>query len=542
VRNIFVLGMHRSGTSAVTGALAANGFYAGERLLPADPGFNDTGFFEHEAVVAIHDEFLAAFELDWRYCYLLPENCFLSDAAMTARTKIGDLLTNEYSLNPPWCIKDPRACLLFPLWRDVLTEQQVDYGIVITHRVPADIAASLQRRDALEINHGLLLWIAHCLATEKFTRGLPRTFIDYQAILENPLESLTEALLKLGIKFSGIGAELGVEQKYNHVGGSKIECPDFIVRAATLLNQRPLPEAQLDQLALELAHSIPLMPKILPLERAAEKWRSDLVLSQDHIRNLQDSLDISQNQNCDLQDSLDISQNQNCDLQDSLDISQNQIRDLQTLLEEERKGFLEADGQNREQARELEVSLAFEREKVEQLDSQLIGLREQHRVSESSLARANESFTAISNSFFWRLTRPARYTVERLRRARRIKTPRSLHQIALKPESQLLLDEGWYVSQGEDPQFLLISDQDHVPEGRVEIQFVLEADSAELEPVMYVNHGFEGSMVEVQLPLCQPGAQKFQLTLPTHTNYLRLDPLTRPGRFSIDDFTIRELY
>ena len=53
MRNVFILGMHRSGTSAVAGALAANGFYAGERLLPADPGYNDIGFFEHEDVVAI---------------------------------------------------------------------------------------------------------------------------------------------------------------------------------------------------------------------------------------------------------------------------------------------------------------------------------------------------------------------------------------------------------------------------------------------------------------------------------------------------------
>ena len=41
-----VLGMHRSGTSAITRGLQALNVNLGEQLLPAVPNDNDKGFFE----------------------------------------------------------------------------------------------------------------------------------------------------------------------------------------------------------------------------------------------------------------------------------------------------------------------------------------------------------------------------------------------------------------------------------------------------------------------------------------------------------------
>ena len=98
------------------------------------------------------------------------------------------------------------------------------------------------------------------------------------------------------------------------------------------------------------------------------------------------------------------------------------------------------------------------------------------------------------------------------------------------------------MSEGEDPQLLLISDQTHSPEGKVEIQFSLELGSIDLAPVLYVSHGYEGHITEFQIQKCEVGINKFQLTLPTHTNYIRFDPIDGPGQFNITSFTIREMY
>ena len=502
MRNVFILGMHRSGTSAVAGALAANGFYAGERLLPADPGFNDTGFFEHEDIVAIHDEFFRAFNLDWRYCYQLPEDCFDSNAAKKAKIKIGELLVGEYSAKQPWCIKDPRACVLFPLWRDVLEKNNIEYSVLITHRAPGDIAASLKRRDSLEHNQSLLLWLVHSLAAEKHTRGLRRAFLDYESFLKAPEESLVKTLRELGIEQEKM-TSLGVEQRFNHAGGSDVNCPDLILRAENLLGERPKDTELLDQISVQISNTLPLIPGVLPLERAAERWRNDLELSQDHIQNVEKSVEA-----------------------------------LHVSLAEER-GKYQAELAN---ALELKATIEREKDAVGELKVQLAKTEAQLQSSESALSNANASFAAISSSFFWRSTRPLRYLVERLRRVRRVQTPRSFHQIAIKPEYQMQLKDGWYVSEGEDPQLLLISDQAHSPEGRVEIQFSLETGSVDLEPVLYVSHGFEGHITEFQIQKCEVGVNKFQLILPTHTNSIRFDPIEGSGQFKISGFTIREMY
>ena len=59
MRNIIVLGMHRSGTSMVAGALASSGVYVGrdEELL-ADQADNPLGFWERRDVVDFDEHIL----------------------------------------------------------------------------------------------------------------------------------------------------------------------------------------------------------------------------------------------------------------------------------------------------------------------------------------------------------------------------------------------------------------------------------------------------------------------------------------------------
>ena len=62
---LFVLGMHRSGTSAMTGALQLVGAHPGDDLMPPSPDENPLGYFEDRGIVAIHDAVLAAAGRSW---------------------------------------------------------------------------------------------------------------------------------------------------------------------------------------------------------------------------------------------------------------------------------------------------------------------------------------------------------------------------------------------------------------------------------------------------------------------------------------------
>lgn len=62
---ILVLGMHRSGTSAIAGVLSKLGVDFGDSLLPGIAGVNDKGFFEHTDVIDLNEDLLAHMERTW---------------------------------------------------------------------------------------------------------------------------------------------------------------------------------------------------------------------------------------------------------------------------------------------------------------------------------------------------------------------------------------------------------------------------------------------------------------------------------------------
>jgi hypothetical protein len=61
---ILVLGMHRSGTSALTGTLAKLGASLPKDLMPANES-NPRGYWESLGLVKLHDELLASAGSSW---------------------------------------------------------------------------------------------------------------------------------------------------------------------------------------------------------------------------------------------------------------------------------------------------------------------------------------------------------------------------------------------------------------------------------------------------------------------------------------------
>src|SRR6185312_12242151 len=79
-RAILVLGMHRSGTSAVTRVLNLLGADLGSRLV-APAADNPAGFWEHADAVKINDDLLQALGRTWYDMRDMPANWLESDAA-----------------------------------------------------------------------------------------------------------------------------------------------------------------------------------------------------------------------------------------------------------------------------------------------------------------------------------------------------------------------------------------------------------------------------------------------------------------------------
>src|SRR5204862_3614262 len=96
-RAILVLGMHRSGTSAVTRVLNLLGADLGRRLMPPMPDNNETGFWENLDAVDIDERLLTGIGRSWHDVRDMPASWLQSAAAAEAGVAIKGLIQAEFA-------------------------------------------------------------------------------------------------------------------------------------------------------------------------------------------------------------------------------------------------------------------------------------------------------------------------------------------------------------------------------------------------------------------------------------------------------------
>ncbi|HDZ74551.1 MAG TPA: hypothetical protein ENH55_17655 [Aurantimonas coralicida] len=182
---VLVLGMHRSGTSAVTGVLAELGVPAAGELYEAQP-YNKKGIFENKTVHAFHDRVLKHFGSRWDDPMPVDLAWVDSPAGAGFVSELAAIIDSELLAESTiFAVKDPRMCRLIPLWRKALAKSGIDPRVIIPLRHPLEVAGSLRSRDAFPRAKSFLLWLEHILAVERETRGLARSFVSYDALMRD---------------------------------------------------------------------------------------------------------------------------------------------------------------------------------------------------------------------------------------------------------------------------------------------------------------------------------------------------------------------
>ncbi len=179
-----VLGMHRSGTSAITQVLALAGASLPQNVMAGDE-HNAKGYFEPWKIALFNDQRMRAggtawddvFAFPYRPLAAKPERDWLARAEALFAEEYGDVL---YPL-----LKDPRVTVLMPFWRQVLADQEVGARCVIPVRHPLAVHGSLARRDGFSPEKSVLVWTAYMLAAEAYSRDLPRAFVSYDGLLRD---------------------------------------------------------------------------------------------------------------------------------------------------------------------------------------------------------------------------------------------------------------------------------------------------------------------------------------------------------------------
>ncbi len=192
-RAICVLGMHRSGTSAATRCMSMLGAYLGEEEDLAGPASdNKFGFYERLDVIDFHNRLLAHLGTSWDTCFPLPEQWQKSQKVESFREELAELV-NRVFVEPQhelWAWKDPRTCLLMPLWLDVLNEFSVDVSCLLIFRNPLEVAESLAKRNGFAEIESLGIWLNFNLHLLHYSQPLPRTLVRYEDLIENGVATL----------------------------------------------------------------------------------------------------------------------------------------------------------------------------------------------------------------------------------------------------------------------------------------------------------------------------------------------------------------
>ena len=190
---LFVLGMHRSGTSGVTRLLNMAGAYFGPEGISngADEG-NLKGFWERVDVRRACDGLLQESGFDWWKV----ADFSLDRIPEPVRTRHVDSLRRiflELDAHRPWVIKEPRLSLLFPVIRPLL---EVPVCIHVA-REPLEVAASLETRNGFPAPVGLALWELYTIRAFEATSGLPRLLVRYEDLVSAPVATLQRLLGQL---------------------------------------------------------------------------------------------------------------------------------------------------------------------------------------------------------------------------------------------------------------------------------------------------------------------------------------------------------
>ena len=210
---LVVAGMHRSGTGAVARVLSILGCDVPRTLSEADSQ-DECGHWAAQRVIDLNDAILASAGSAWDDWQAFDPAWYDAPAAAEFRQRAQEILAEEFGDSRCFVLADPRICRLLDFWLAAVTDFGAHPVVVSPIRNPLDVAVSLETRDGHDSSIGHLrhlLWLRHVLDVERASRPLPRAFLRYEELLDNPHAVVARLGDALGIAWSRRPAYADVE-------------------------------------------------------------------------------------------------------------------------------------------------------------------------------------------------------------------------------------------------------------------------------------------------------------------------------------------
>ena len=188
-----VLGMHRSGTSAITRLIGLGGaWYGTPDSLTAANEENPTGFWERRDVRSVCDGILHAHGLDW--WKVSGATAGWLDPQLAAPYVVDfAAIVDELDQHAPWVIKEPRLCLVASALLGTLTHPT----FIHVTRDPLEVADSLRRRNGFPLAVGVALWEKYTREAARSSSGRPRVHVRYGELIADPVATVSALVSNL---------------------------------------------------------------------------------------------------------------------------------------------------------------------------------------------------------------------------------------------------------------------------------------------------------------------------------------------------------
>lgn len=202
---IIVLGMHRSGTSALARTISLLGARLPDDLVGPNEG-NPHGHWEPQAIVELNDRMLAEAGSDVYGILDVPPVWFSSPRAQEYADEAARIIGASFQNDPLIVMKDPRTAVMLPVWTKAFAQCGYRMRHVLPLRHPDSVADSLARRhlktidyDAWPAPRGQLVWLRYTLAAVRGSRDQTRAFVTYADLLDNWRAAADRIAADLGI-------------------------------------------------------------------------------------------------------------------------------------------------------------------------------------------------------------------------------------------------------------------------------------------------------------------------------------------------------
>jgi uncharacterized coiled-coil DUF342 family protein len=181
---VCILGMHRSGTSALARVVNLLGVELGDDLLEARVD-NPKGFWEARQITETHEHLLEALGSFFDDFFPLPKDWATGPVVPAFKQKLTEIARSQFGQASMWGFKDPRTSRLVPLWEQIFPALKSKPVYILVARSPDEIAKSLAVRNGYPYNKSLLLTARYKLDAELATRGKPRVFVTFDELLSD---------------------------------------------------------------------------------------------------------------------------------------------------------------------------------------------------------------------------------------------------------------------------------------------------------------------------------------------------------------------